>query len=202
MEHRVLLQEFLHPPQASWATARLYTYRVHPHGWPVCVYMVLNLLIYRIYKPLLKHKPEKPTSRCKGRHNTMPHLAKCYIILRKKMERSFEPQSLCNSSLKYIVSSHGFHVLNLSTCKEWVLCWNVCTPPKISKALARNFLTFLSTSCQPSFAASSSRLFQIFSNSIIQIHLQWKICHATLLKLVDHLCPAYLIPNCVSNSST
>ena len=55
------------------------------------------------------------------------------------------------------MSSDGFHVLNLSTCQEWVLCRNVCTPPKISKPSARNFVTFLLTSCQPNFAASPTR---------------------------------------------
>ena len=44
----VFLQEFLHPLQASWTTARLYKFwpTSAPRGWPVCVYTWNFLLVH------------------------------------------------------------------------------------------------------------------------------------------------------------
>ena len=92
------------------------------------------------------------------------------ILLRRKMERSFEPQGLWIPSLKLWWVHMVFMCSNWSTWQGWVLNQNVRTPPKFSELQLGNF----SCCFRPAHSKFCCDLIQIFLNSFHQLHLQWK----------------------------
>ena len=92
------------------------------------------------------------------------------MILRRKMERSFEPQGLWIPSLKLWWVHMVFMCSNWSTWQGWVLNQNVRAPPKFSEFQLGNF----SCCFRPAHSKFCCDLIQIFLNSFHQLHLQWK----------------------------